>query len=215
MEETSELKRHQEHLEAARKEAGEGTARADAGVDIGARLHALRKARNLTLTQVSTMSGVSASAFSKIERNELSPTLGTLQRIAQGFGVDLTTLLGNNGDSPSAPGRRAISRAGSGSRHLTSTCVNTLLCADLRHKRMTPIVTTVNARAIEEYKSWPKSDAEIFVYVLEGTLVVHSTLYEPVELNKGDSIYYDANTEHAWTSKGDEPARVLWVIVAP
>ena len=33
------------------------------------------------------------------------------------------------------------------------------------------------------------------------------------QLNKGDSVYYDATTEHTWTSKGPTDAVVLWVLV--
>ncbi len=185
------------------------------GVDVGARLLKLRKSRRLTLQDVSALTGVSASAFSKIERNELSPTISTMQRIAHGLEVELVTLLSADQDSAAFgfPGRRSISRAGSGSKHATGTCNNVLLCADLKNKRATPILTTVTARSPDEYPTWAKSDAEIFVMVQEGTLVVHSRLYEPLELNKGDSVYYDATTEHTWTSKGPTNAVVLWVLV--
>lgn len=184
------------------------------GVDIGTKLLKLRKNRRLTLQDVSSMTGVSASAFSKIERNELSPTISTMQRIAQGLGVELVSLLADQENNLAGlGGRRSISRAGTGSKHNTGTCNNVLLCADLKNKRATPILTTVTARSPEEYAAWAKSDAEIFVMVLEGTLVVHSRLYEPLELNKGDSIYYDATTEHTWTSKGPTDAVVLWVLV--
>ncbi|RXT43546.1 XRE family transcriptional regulator [Bosea sp. Tri-44] len=185
------------------------------GVDIGARLLKLRKSRRLTLQDVSAMTGVSASAFSKIERNELSPTISTIQRIAHGLEVELVTLLSAEDEvNPvSFAGRRSISRAGSGSKHTTGTCNNVLLCADLKNKRATPILTTVTARSPDEYAAWAKSEAEIFVTVLEGTLVVHSRLYEPLELNKGDSVYYDATTEHTWTSRGPTDAVVLWVLV--
>lgn len=187
----------------------------DRGVDVGARLLKLRKGRRLTLQDMSALTGVSASAFSKIERNELSPTISTMQRIAQGLDVELVTLLSSEeaGSAASFPGRRSISRAGSGSKHATGTCNNVLLCADLKNKRATPILTTVTARSPDEYAAWAKSEAEIFVMVLEGTLVVHSRLYEPLELNKGDSVYYDATTEHTWTSKGETNAVVLWVLV--
>ncbi|KQY99627.1 XRE family transcriptional regulator [Pseudolabrys sp. Root1462] len=185
-----------------------------APVDIGNRLHKIRKARRLTLQDASTLTGVSASAFSKIERNELSPTISTMQRIAEGLGVELVTLVDGQNDEPAGfGGRRSITRAGAGSAHNTGTCNNVLLCADLKNKRATPILTTVTARSTDEYAAWAKSDAEIFVTVLEGTLVVHSRLYEPLELNKGDSVYYDATTEHTWTSKGPKDAVVLWVLV--
>lgn len=182
--------------------------------DVGARLLKLRKNRRLTLQDASALTGVSASAFSKIERNELSPTISTMQRIAQGLGVELVTLLADQDQNFGAfGGRRSISRAGTGSKHNTGTCNNVLLCADLKNKRATPILTTVTARSPDEYAAWAKSEAEIFVMVLDGTLVVHSRLYEPLELNKGDSVYYDATTEHTWTSKGPTDAVVLWVLV--
>ena len=138
-----------------------------------------------------------------------------MQRIAHGLEVDLGTLLSSDENDSAAgfPGRRSISRAGSGSKHATGTCNNVLLCADLKNKRATPILTTVTARSPDEYPAWAKSDAEIFVMVLEGTLVLHSRLYEPLELNRGDSVYYDATTEHTWTSKGPTDAVVLWVLV--
>lgn len=183
-------------------------------VDIGARLLKVRKGRGLTLQEASKLTGVSASAFSKIERNELSPTISTMQRIAQGLGIELVALLSDqDSDAGLFRGRRSVTRAGAGSRHATGTCDNTLLCADLKNKRATPILTTVTARSPKDYPAWAKSEAEIFVMVLEGTLVVHSALYEPLELNKGDSVYYDASTEHTWTSKGPSDAVVLWVLV--
>lgn len=198
-------------------EANEGVRGIDElrnGVDVGARLLKLRKSRRLTLQDVSAMTGVSASAFSKIERNELSPTISTMQRIAQGLGIELVNLLNDQDNNLGGfGGRRSISRAGAGSKHNTGTCNNVLLCADLKNKRATPILTTVTARSPDEYAAWAKSEAEIFVMVLEGTLIVHSRLYEPLELNKGDSVYYDATTEHTWTSKGPTDAVVLWVLV--
>jgi transcriptional regulator with XRE-family HTH domain len=183
-------------------------------IDIGARLLKLRKSRALTLQEASRLTGVSASTFSKIERNELSPTISTMQRIALGLDIELVTLLSDQNDGTGVfGGRRSVSRAGDGSRHTTATCRNTLLCADLKDKRATPILTTVTARSTKEYKAWAKSEAEIFVTVQEGTLVVHSKLYEPLVLNKGDAVYYDASTEHTWTSQGPTDAVVLWVLV--
>jgi transcriptional regulator with XRE-family HTH domain len=186
-----------------------------APLDIGARLRHLRKERHLTLQEASRLSGVSASAFSKIERNELSPTISTMQRIAQGLGIELVSLVCDEAAGNGAfRGRRSVSRAGEGSRHTTKTCNNVLLCADLKNKRVTPVLTRVTARSTDEYAAWARSDAEIFLIVLEGTLVVHSGLYEPLELNKGDALYYDGSVEHAWTSRGPEDAMVLWVLTA-
>lgn len=218
MPEISQVDHNDTSRVASRRGDQSGTAFADDSkgpFDVGARLHKIRKARQLTLHDASTLTGVSASAFSKIERNELSPTISTIQRIAEGLGVELVTLLSDQDDEAGGfGGRRSITRAGAGSSHATATCKNVLLCADLKDKRATPILTTVTARSPDDYAAWAKSDSEIFVMVLEGTLVVHSRLYEPLELNKGDSVYYDATTEHTWTSSGAKDAVVLWVLVS-
>ncbi|MBK5000216.1 helix-turn-helix domain-containing protein [Pseudomonas sp. S31] len=190
----------------AKTEGPESTA------DIAKKIAELRRDRQWTLKDAAQATGVASSTLSKIERQELSPTISTLQKIASGFGLDVIQLLSNQEQPQKLAGRRSITRAGQGSVHPTKTCINEVLCHDLKHKRMTPLYTTIGARSIDDYSSWPKSDAEIFLYVIKGTLVVNSRLYEPIELHEGDSMYYDASTEHLWTSKGAEDAQILWMI---
>lgn len=175
----------------------------------------LRQQRGWTLKQASAVTGVSPSTLSKIERGELSPTITTLQKIANGFALDVIQLLSSSEDAPKLQGRRSITRARGGSVHQSKTCINEVMCHDLKHKRMTPLCTTVSARSVSEYGAWPKTDAEIFLFVIKGTLVVNSRLYQPIELEQGDSMYYDASTEHIWTTKGVEDAVVLWLISNP
>lgn len=182
------------------------------GIDVGARLGQLRQQQGWTLQQASKRTGVSASALSKIERNELSPTISTLQRVARGYDTDLVTLLSGREAALGLPGRRSVTRANKGRDYQSNSCANSLLCSDLIDKRMTPIRTIVTARSPDEYRSWPVSDAEIFVTVIKGTMVVHSQIYEPLVLNQGDSLYYDASSPHIWTSEGPEDAEVIWVI---
>jgi transcriptional regulator with XRE-family HTH domain len=188
----------------------EATAGAAPGPALGERVRRLRRDRSWTLAQASRSTGLSLSALSKIERGDLSPTLSSLNKIAAGFGIDVATLV--KGDSPAtAAGRRSITRRRGGDSLATATCRNTWLATDLRNKRMLPIQTTVTARDPGEYAEWACHPGEIFVYVLSGTLVVHSTAYVPVRLETGDSMYYDAATGTKWTSEGAEDAIVLWV----
>ena len=183
-----------------------------APVQISARLRALRQERSWTLMQASERSGVSLSALSKIERGDLSPTLTTLNKIAAGFGIDVVVLLTEDvGGQSQGQGRRSITRRADGTGLTTSTCQNTWLAMDLRHKRMLPIHTRVTARDPAEYAEWAISPGEVFVYVLKGTLVLHSLLYAPVTLHAHDSMYYDAEMGVKWTSQGKADAEVLWV----
>lgn len=52
--------------------------------------------KNLTIRQVSIMTGVSKSAINKIMNNEASPTLDTLERLAKGIKIRISDLY----DSP-------------------------------------------------------------------------------------------------------------------
>jgi len=181
-------------------------------IDIAEKIVSLRKERGLTLQACAKLSQVAASTLSKIERGELSPTVTTLQKIALGFDLDVTDLLTKGKSATASPGRRALSRAGEGKSHVSQTCDNDLLCHDLKNKRMVPIRTKVTARSTDEYPIWPHSNVEIFLWVVKGRMLLHTRVYEPLELTPGDSIYYDANGEHCWTSIGDEDAEVIWVM---
>lgn len=98
---------------------------------IGARIHALRVERGLTLDGLARLSDVSRAMLSRIERGESSPTAQLLNKICSGLGVMLSALfaetekppspLVRRGDQPMwrdpASGylRRAVSPAGTGS----------------------------------------------------------------------------------------------------
>src|SRR5712671_801554 len=60
---------------------------------VGARLHALRKARKLSLDELSKAAGVSKSMLSQIERNEANPTVAVLWRLTNALNVALAEFL--------------------------------------------------------------------------------------------------------------------------
>ncbi|MEN8888448.1 MAG: helix-turn-helix transcriptional regulator, partial [Celeribacter marinus] len=55
---------------------------------LGTRMRALRHRMSMTLRQVSEASGVSVGYISQVERGNATPTLGTLNQIAQALNVD-------------------------------------------------------------------------------------------------------------------------------
>jgi len=182
-------------------------------INVGERVRDFRKYAKLTLQQASEQTGVATSTLSKIERGELSPTLGTLQRIAAGLQFDLASLLSAQRPAEGAA-RRTLTRAGQGEPYLTKACVHSCLCGELAGKRMLPFRARVVARSPEDYGEWAHHPGEIFVHVLSGVMVFYSEFYEPVKLAAGDSFYYDGAMGHAWTSEGEQDAEVVWVHAA-
>jgi transcriptional regulator with XRE-family HTH domain len=63
------------------------------------RVTLLRKKNKLTLNQLASLSGVSRSMLSQIERGQANPTLAVTFRIAQAFGISIGELVEQVGSS--------------------------------------------------------------------------------------------------------------------
>ena len=60
---------------------------------LGHRLADLRKQRGISQQDMALEAGVSRAHYGRLERDEVSPLLGTLQRIADYYGLSLSELL--------------------------------------------------------------------------------------------------------------------------
>jgi XRE family transcriptional regulator, regulator of sulfur utilization len=60
---------------------------------LGKTVQRLRKAYNLSLSELSGQSGVAKSIISQIERNETNPTLATIWRLSQALDVSIERVL--------------------------------------------------------------------------------------------------------------------------
>lgn len=61
---------------------------------LGATIARLRKADQLSLGELSEMSGVAKSMISQIEKNESNPTVATLSRLSQALGTSVEAMFG-------------------------------------------------------------------------------------------------------------------------
>ena len=62
---------------------------------LGERLKAIRDSRNLNLSDVSELTGISKAMISKIERGESVPTISTVWKLANGLKITLNALSGD------------------------------------------------------------------------------------------------------------------------
>jgi transcriptional regulator with XRE-family HTH domain len=67
---------------------------------LGATVQRLRKAYNLSLSELSLQSGVAKSIISQIERNETNPTLTTIWRLAHALDVSIESMLRGTEEGP-------------------------------------------------------------------------------------------------------------------
>ena len=64
---------------------------------------------------------------------------------------------------------------------------------------------------MEEFDGWVRHDGEEFLYVLTGAITLFTEFYEPLDMKRGDSAYYDATMGHNVVSTSAEDATILWV----
>lgn len=67
---------------------------------LGKTIQRLRKAYNLSLSELAEQSGVAKSIISQIERNETNPTLATIWRLSQALDVSIERVLATAEDEP-------------------------------------------------------------------------------------------------------------------
>jgi transcriptional regulator with XRE-family HTH domain len=184
----------------------------------GAVLKALRRRHGWTLAEVSRRTGLPPSTLSKIENDKMSLTFDKLARLSSGLQIDIATLFSGEaeaGAQPAASGRRCIVRAGEGKAIETKNYSHLYPASDLLNKRIIPIVAELHARSLEEFGELIRHPGEEYAYVLEGEVDLYTSLYAPVRLKAGDSIYFDSGMGHAYIAASAGPCRVLSLCSAP
>jgi XRE family transcriptional regulator, regulator of sulfur utilization len=68
--------------------------------NMGKTIQRLRKAYNLSLSELAEQSGVAKSIISQIERNETNPTLATIWRLSQALDVSIERVLASADEEP-------------------------------------------------------------------------------------------------------------------
>lgn len=179
----------------------------------GAILKTLRIEKDWTLAEMSRATGYPVSSLSKIENDRVSLTYDKLTRISAALEVDISRLFGAQSDnSPALPGgRRSVTRAGEGKSIQSKNYAHIYPAAELLNKRLIPIVVENLAHSIEAFGELVRHSGEEYVYVLEGEVDVYTSIYAPVRLRAGDSIYLDSTMGHAYVSASRGPSRVLGV----
>jgi transcriptional regulator with XRE-family HTH domain len=197
-----------------RKAKGDGDHMVGDGVPGPSRaIRDVRVAQGLSLRALSARAGLPYSTLSKLENGKMTLTYDKLIKLAQALNVDIKDLLANDEQrsAPVAVGRRSITRAGEALDADSEKHVHHYPAADLLGKMMIPIIIDVQARSVEELGGLVRHGGEEYLYVLRGSMELHSDLYAPLTLGPGDSIYFDSGMAHGYVRTSAEPCTVLAV----
>ena len=178
---------------------------------LGQHVRALRKERGLSIAELAERTGVSAATLSRVENEQTQISAHSLFHLANALQVDLNTFFEPDA-APMGRGARAVTARDKAVSVDTARYRAQVLCTDLANKRMHPCINEVSVRSIDEAGGLSGHEGEEFIFVLSGMLELHTDVYEPLRMEPGDSVYFDASMPHAYVCASAEPARILVVI---
>jgi transcriptional regulator with XRE-family HTH domain len=174
---------------------------------IGEQVRRFRLRRHVSVRSFAAQTGFSPSFISQLENGLVSPSLGSLQKIADALEVTLGEFLA----SAAAEEEPLIVREAE-RRTLDSTWTDAHLQAlgsMARSRRLEPVLAIFGGGG-KSGKHVHSHSREQFAYVIAGT--VRLTLAdEDFELCAGDSVTIPAQAPHRWENVTSEPVEILIV----
>ena len=180
---------------------------------IGREVRRQREKLDITISELAKAAGISAGMLSRIENEATSPSLSSLQALAQALQVPLTTFFREFDKMPTAAFVKAgqglaIERRGTRAGHqyqLLGHVPSGPLMVE-------PYLITLTAKS-DVFPAFQHAGVE-FLYLLEGEVVYrHGGRTYP--MTPGDSLYFDANAPHGPEELRVLPIRYLSVVSYP
>ena len=177
--------------------------------DIAPRLRGLRDALDWDVAELARRAGVEAADVERYESGQEEIPIGYLIKVSQASGVEMNTLIA--GSEAHLTGHSLV-RAGRGlAVDRRKDYDYKSLAYRFKGRRMEPFEITVPAKEPEDMTFTAHSGQE-FIHLLEGRLELRLD-QSVVEMEPGDSLYFDSQTPHALRGLDGKSARFLDVIL--
>lgn len=169
-------------------------------MNIGAMIRSIRKRKNITIAEICKETGLSQGFMSQVETNKTSPSINTLEHIAQTLQVPLSYLLLQQEE------RMQVIRKEE--RELTSSGPHQLKVSHLGHtSNMRMMLVEVPPGASTGELPTAHKGEEVH-------LVVKGHIYaeqgeDQFELHEGDSFSWNASVPHRVKNIGEDTAIIL------
>lgn len=175
---------------------------AEAVCSINQRLRGLRRKQGLSIRTLAAKSGLSANTLSLIENGHTSPSVHTLQLLARGLGVSLSTLF-----EEEKPGYAPVYQQ-AGQRRLLRFTNGTLekLGEGFPPLGAEPILVTLDTGQADLQDI--SHVGREFIYCLSGKMMCVVAGQE-FTLLPGDSLLFDASAPHRWFNADSNQTKLL------
>ena len=180
--------------------------RKNGDIGLGARLKTARGSKGLSLRGLAQRTGFSASFLSQVELGQASPSLASLESIAQALGASLAELL----SEPQMGNGPVVRRAGEAP-----------LRSEWSRATLHSLIPAAASSGLEVYllclepqgrsgESSAKGGGERLAFCVRGTLTFVLDGQRQV-LRAGDSIFFEAGRTTSWENHSRRAAEVLLV----
>lgn len=199
------------------KKADSKRSRTAAHGTLGSLIRLVRRRNGWTLRELSQNVGIPLSTLAKVEADKLSMSYDKLQQFTSRLGLSMVEFLAQEDtmavavDPRVVTARRSLATGGNSVQVSTPNYDYEYLCADLREKRMVPLLARIRSHNVLEFGQPVRHQGEEFIFVLEGSIEVHLQFYTSITLNARQGIYIDSTMEHAYVAKDCDSALVLAV----
>ncbi len=181
-------------------------------IAIGRQVRTFRKRLNLTVANVAKQAQLSSGMLSKIENGLTSPSLATLNALANALQVPVTSLFRGYEEQRDVTVIKAgegliIERRGSGAGHQYQLLGHTIG----KPYTIEPYLITISDQS-EVFPVFQHSGTEL-IYMIEGRATYrHGDRTHTLE--PGDSMFFDAEASHGPDEILELPCRYLSIIVS-
>ena len=178
----------------------------DEGVSVGQRLRIIRTSKGLSMRSLAEISGLNINTLSLIENGRTSPSVSTLQQLAQSLQVPITSFFETDHINKDVVYQKTGQRSHISFEHGTMED----MAAEMPHFGAEPLLVTLKSGA-DSGKSPIVHTGREFVYCIEGK-VTYTVNNQNYLLEPGDSLAFEAYLPHYWKNSSQVSARILLVL---
>ena len=178
----------------------------DGEIKVGNRLRGIRSERGLSIRALAEMSGLNVNTLSLIENGKTSPSVGTLQQLAQSLQVPISVFF----ETDQGEKKIVFQKNGVRPRAAFNHGVMEDLGAGMPRFGAEPLIVTLDPEA-DSGKNPIVHTGREFMYCIEGH-IAYTVDGETYNLEPGDSLLFEAYLAHRWRNPDKTPSRALIVL---
>jgi len=178
--------------------------------NIAMRIRELREIAGVSLETLAHEFGISRDAYQEYESGETDIPVNFLFQVAHRFGVELTDLL--TGESPRLHVYSLVRNGAGMAFDRRKQYHYQHLAYNFIHKMAEPFLETLVPDPSDAPVTRNSHSGQEFNYVLEGRVKIIIDDHE-LELNQGDSLYFDSSHPHGMKALDNRAAKFLAIIL--